>query len=204
MNPLLAEALARLPDEAACRAVAQAQTVGEVEEGATWPYLWPGGLRLAADLAALLPPPTGRLLDLGCGRGLLGMQAWLLGWRRITFADGDPAALGMLQDCLKDMPEADCQLLEWDKALVGPSYDVILGGDILYRPEYHASLLACIASQLSNQGQALLADPRSQIEANLGQLACRNGLDLSIEQRPGPYTLCRLQLIAGKELRGAP
>ena len=45
-NDPLERALALLPSEEACRQAALNAESGAVEEGATWPYLWPGGLRL--------------------------------------------------------------------------------------------------------------------------------------------------------------
>ena len=49
-HALLDQAIDCLPSEASCRQAALNAERGSVEEGATWPYLWPGGLRLAEDL----------------------------------------------------------------------------------------------------------------------------------------------------------
>ncbi|TVR45710.1 MAG: methyltransferase domain-containing protein [Planctomycetota bacterium] len=193
----------RLPDEALCRQRAQAATSGAVETGATWPYLWPGGLRLAADLSELVhPDPRLRVVDLGCGRGLLGMLALEMGFQEVCFADGDPLPLACLDAQLTDAPGAHTALVHWGQALPGPGADLILGGDVLYRPEYHDQLLATIAASLNRHGQALLSDPRSCLEAHLPDLATAHGLHLSMEERPGPYTLLRLSPARG-DLRAA-
>ena len=193
-HSLLARTQAALPAEDQCRAAALAAAQGSVEDGATWPYLWPGGLRLAADLCQLLPAPDPQLLvvDLGCGRGLLGMMALMLGFERVVFADGDALPLSLIEPCLQPFPQARCQTVVWGEALAGDAATLILGGDILYRPTYHPALLATIAGSLSAQGQALLGDPRHGIEADFPAQAASAGLHCDCELRPGPYTLCRL------------
>ena len=63
--------------EAACRQAALQAESGAVEEGATWPYLWPGGLRLAADLDQLVPLDDAAKVELVGGRPRL--RPWPLG-----------------------------------------------------------------------------------------------------------------------------
>lgn len=184
-----------LPDAERCRAAALAAAGGAVEEGATWPYCWPGGERLALDLANLtqhLPRHT-TVVDLGCGRGLLGMVAIYLGFNHVTFADGDPLPLTLLAESLSPYPHSKTALVNWGQAVPGGRAELLLGGDVLYRPQYHDHLLATIAESLSDQGCAYLGDPRSQIEADFASRAQRHGLHCHSELRPGPYTLCTLR-----------
>lgn len=195
-----------LPNEDACRQAALEAAEGDnvadgadgadgaVEDGATWPYLWPGGTRLAEDLDQLLPQSLAarralHVVDLGCGRGLLGLVALAMGFEQVTFVDGDSAPLRLLAPQLSAFPRASCQTVVWGQAIPGPGADLILGGDVLYRPAYHDQLIATIAASLSPHGRALLGDPRSVIEPQLSTLADAHGCLWDQQQRPGPYTL---------------
>ena len=197
-NDLISQAIALLPSEEACRKAALKSESGTVEEGATWPYLWPGGLRLAEELAELLPSDETskrhkHLIDLGCGRGLLGMAALCLSFQRVSFIDGDELPIKLIAKELASFPQARCQLLEWGQSVPGDKADILLGGDVLYRPEYHNSLLRTISESLKPNGVAFLGDPRNKLEGHLPTIAEQNGLDCKIELRPGGYSLCSLK-----------
>jgi predicted nicotinamide N-methyase len=152
----------------------------------TGAYAWPGGSRLAGDL----PPVIGLgVADLGCGRGACGRAALAGGASRVIFCDGDPAALAAVR---ADLPEADTALHEWGDPLPGGPYDLILGGDILYRPALHHHVLRSIASSLNANGEAWLSDPRHTLEEELPELAHSMGLSLRQKRRPAGYTLVRI------------
>ena len=159
MDELIEQAIAMLPSEADCRQAALDAEIGAVEEGATWPYLWPGGLRLAADLDQLIPFDSDskqrlRVVDLGCGRGLLGALAAVMGFQRVRLIDGDPTPLALLRAGFSTSQQLSCDVVEWGKAIPGEAADILLGGDVLYRPEYHEALIRTIAESLSPQGFA--------------------------------------------------
>jgi hypothetical protein len=74
-------------------------------------------------------------------------------------------------------------------------YDLILGGDILYRADCFPALLDSIASGLAANGLCLLSDPRERLEDELPQLAAERGLTWTTERRRD-FTLARLQTTA--------
>ncbi|TVR17019.1 MAG: methyltransferase domain-containing protein [Planctomycetota bacterium] len=205
--PWLMEVLEQLPSEQVCRAILQQShddgaaapetpAVG-VEDGATWPYLWPGGLRLAADLPFLLQdrPLPRNTLDLGCGRGILGFAAVHLGCKRVTCVDGDSRAVHVVSQAAEQRGLQQLNAIHhtWEHTpLTGGPFALILGGDILYRPQYHQHLMETIALHLSDDGEAWLADPRQVVEPQLPIIAAECGLQWSHHIRPGPYSLCRL------------
>ena len=56
-----------------------------------------------------------RVLDLGCGTGILGIGALLLGASHVTFVDSDPDALEIVQKNLKSEGlESDFELIQED------------------------------------------------------------------------------------------
>lgn len=158
----------------------------------TWRYDWPAGRRLLAELSTLAPLAGRRVADLGCGRGRLGLAALDLGATSVVFADASPAALAALAADLAGHPRAACARLcehRWGAPLPGGPCDLILGGDILYLPQEFPALLDTVAVSLADGGQALLADPRSTLEAELPRLAQARGLTWTQTRRPGGYTL---------------
>ena len=104
----------------------------------TWAYDWPAGLRLAHNLGELYQLQGKKVCDLGCGRGTLGLCALQLGAAHVDFCDGSAQVLSYVQkvlDCNHFLDTAQCHVHQWGKPLPLKSYDIILGGDILYRPE---------------------------------------------------------------------
>lgn len=162
----------------------------------TWAYAWPAGLRLSARLAEF-DPCQGRLADLGCGRGNLGFTALSMGAPSVTFADRSPTALAFVDQVITAndfQARATTATHEWGEPIPGAPFDLILGGDILYRPAFFERLLASIRLSLTSNGRALLADPRQRLDAELPDIAARCGLTWTvIHQEPGWGTVveCR-------------
>ena len=71
---------------------------------------------------------------------------------------------------------AQAVLHAWGEPLPQGPWEVILGGDILYRPECFAALFDTIAGSLTADGCALLSDPRITLEHGLPSLAKARGL----------------------------
>jgi len=162
---------------------------------ATGRYAWPAGLRLARDLRAVVDCQDLELCDLGCGTGVVGKAALQGGARRVAFLDGAADALAGLRLALPDEARATFHLHQWGDAPPGGPYRLILGGDILYREECFAQLLASIALGLAPGGQCLLSDPRKRLEEELPILAAAVGLHWSSVRR-SDFTLVTVRRMA--------
>lgn len=155
-------------------------------------YAWPAGDRLARDLPHLLDCTGLRVLDLGCGRGHLGLSALRLGAAQVTFCDGHPAVCTGLRRVLEaNGLNAEVHEHRWGTSPPGGPYDLVLGGDILYRAALFPVLLDSLAEAVGS-GQALLSDPRLRLEAELPVLAAARNLTWDPE-RQRDYTLVRLR-----------
>jgi predicted nicotinamide N-methyase len=154
-------------------------------------YAWPAGRRLAADLPAVADLRGRSVADLGCGTGVCGRAAIAAGAASVLCADGDAAVVAGVAAALEP-PHRAC-VHRWGEALPGGPFAVILGGDILYRPDCFADLLTTVALSLAPDGLALLADPRTDLEPVLPDLAAARRLAWATERRPGPYTLVRVR-----------
>ncbi len=153
----------------------------------TWRYTWPAGSRLLGELETLVTVADCRVIDLGCGQGRLGLWALAHGAAEVVFADQSAEALAGIPAHAR----ARCLEHSWGDAL--PPCDLLLGGDILYRPAAFPELVASVASALqAATAEALLVDPRSRLEEELPQLARQHGLTWQTERRDLGYTLVRV------------
>jgi predicted nicotinamide N-methyase len=160
----------------------------------TWAYGWPAGQKLGADLADLVTCQGLRVADLGCGRGHNGFSALALGAAVVAFADASALALDFVAAvAAANALEPRCRICqhEWGEPLPGAPYDLILGGDILYRPDWFARLLDTLASSLAPHGLALLSDPRQALDDDLPRLARAAGLTWETTRQTHGYTLVR-------------
>jgi SAM-dependent methyltransferase len=149
------------------------------DEDVTCLYQWPAGAFLGT-LPLMRDTCAGRrVADLGCGRGALGLGACAHGATRVLFADASPVAIDFLTRTLAANGLADrarAALHRWGTPLPDGPWEVILGGDILYRPECFTDLLDTIAASLTTDGVALLSDPRVRLEESLTGLAAERAL----------------------------
>lgn len=160
----------------------------------TWAYPWPAGDRMAQDLGDHIAI-AGKLVDLGCGRGNLGLTALAAGAATVLFADGSPYPLGFLDAVIRanDLGDiASTAVHQWGDPLPGGPYDVILGGDILYRPECFTMLMRTLGQSLAEDGVAWLSDPRRSLEPQLAELAEATGLSWTTKRPDDRYTLVAL------------
>lgn len=179
----------RLPERDADLALA-----GDNED-ITGVYAWRVGSGLSAQLAELAEVGDRSVLDIGCGRGALGLSALALGARHVTFADASPVLVDWLARvvALNDLGgRASVVRHAWGLPVPGAPADLVLGGDVLYRPAYQDALLASIASALADDGVALLSDPRERLEPELPDLATAHGLAWTSERR-ADCTLIRVR-----------
>lgn len=101
------------------------------------------------------PPRAQRVLDLGCGTGVLGLAASLLGAALVDAADLDPDAVAATRQALSAHGLQGCQVWQGDLLAAVPeqrSYDLLIGN-------LYADLVL-----------ELLADPRLPLLLPRGQL----------------------------------
>ena len=126
-----------------------------------WAELWDSGGGVAAHLVGHLDHDlTGRsVLDLGCGQGLLGCVAAMLG-ARVVFADLEPAALLFARlNALAVTTKSIARRVDWQRDRLGRSFDLILGADILYDKTQWPHLERFWRAHLAADGGVVLGEP---------------------------------------------
>jgi 2-polyprenyl-3-methyl-5-hydroxy-6-metoxy-1,4-benzoquinol methylase len=101
------------------------------------------------------------VMELGCGPGLPGITAGLLG-ARVLLTDCVPSALGMALDHARmnglTSNRVGGTLLDWEFPCDLPSFDLVMGAEILYDYFYHGSLVGLLRRVVRPNGVILLAD----------------------------------------------
>lgn len=163
------------------------------EDDLTGAYTWPAGMALATELDDLISCRERLVLDLGCGQGALGLTALSLGAQRVLFSDASPVVCDFMARLLTANhlnDRAAVMAMTWGTVPAHGPYDVIVGGDILYRAENIPALAHSIKHGLTATGCCLLSDPRRSLEADLPAIFAQAGLTIAIN-RQATYNLIR-------------
>jgi predicted nicotinamide N-methyase len=125
-----------------------------------WAELWDSAFGIG--LFLVKNPPSGSVLDLGCGMGLAGMVAAAMG-ARVVLADLEADALLFAK--LNTLPYSNrvrMRKLNWQVDRLDERFDLILGADVLYDRAQWPFLEDFWKSHLKNDGTVLLAEPGRQ------------------------------------------
>ncbi len=144
------------------------KTTGERRDGDVlhlpyWAELWDSALALCQWLSRHAAIVRGcRVLDLGCGMGLVGSVASRLG-ASVMFADLEPDALLFAAlNAAAGAPGVRCRRLNWRTDDLGERFDLILGADILYERTQWPYLESFWRRHLTDRGRILLGEPGRQ------------------------------------------
>ena len=101
-----------------------------------WVKIWEASAVLAGYLVSLPPDPNKRMLEIGCGIGLVGIAAAKAG-HRVTMTEIDPDAINFARanTQINDCPEVVVERLDWHAPELKGRYDYIVGSETMYKPE---------------------------------------------------------------------
>jgi predicted nicotinamide N-methyase len=126
-----------------------------------WAELWPSGIALAR--AVISQPLTGRrVLELGCGLGLVGVTAALAG-ARVLAVDRSPEATAFTaSNAARNDVGVRTAVSAFDEP--GPwlreaPWDLVLAADVLYEQRNVPVLLWLLPRLVGQDGEVWLADP---------------------------------------------
>lgn len=126
-----------------------------------WADIWPSAIALSEYVLENQKVFKGKkILELGCGLGLVGITVTAIGGD-VLFTDYDPHALGFTQTNFKRnfSRPASVQLLDWRNPGHSESFDIILAADILYEKRWLGPVLNILDKKLTMHGIAYIADP---------------------------------------------
>lgn len=126
-----------------------------------WAYYWLGGLALARFVLDRPETVQGRrVLDLGCGSGLVAIAAMKAGASRVLAADVDPyAATATALNAVANGVSVEAVHADLTDGPV-PEVDLILAGDVFYDPEPAARVTPFLTRCRTAGIEVLVGDPR--------------------------------------------
>ncbi len=139
-----------------------------------WAELWDSAPGIGQFLARQQSPgsafllPGRNVLDLGCGMGLSGTVAAMLG-ARVLFADLETSGLLFARlNSLSWAAHVRSRQINWQIDHLSESFDLILGADILYERKQWPFLETFWKAHLSANGRVLLGEPGRQTGDDFG------------------------------------
>jgi predicted nicotinamide N-methyase len=126
-----------------------------------WAELWPSGTALAQAVTAR-PLAGRRVLELGCGLGLVGVTAALAG-ADVLVVDRSPEAIAFAALNAErngvTLQRAVCAFDQPERLLAGAPWDLVLAADVLYEQRNVPVLLWLLPRLVGQDGEVWLADP---------------------------------------------
>jgi predicted nicotinamide N-methyase len=150
-----------------------------------WADLWPSARILAEELAVMRLRGQ-RVLELGCGLGVVAMGA-VLGGAEVTATDyyEDAPRFALVNVAAATGTRNATRMVNWEDmpADLG-KFDVVLASDVLYEHRYASLVANAIATTLVRGGEAIVADPgRIALQEFLDECS-RRGLEHASDPRP--------------------
>jgi predicted nicotinamide N-methyase len=150
-----------------------------------WADLWPSARILAEELAVMRLRGQ-RVLELGCGLGVVAIGA-VLGGAEVTATDyyEDAPRFAMVNVADATGARIGTRMVNWvDMPADLGKFDVVLASDVLYEHRYASLVATAIAATLVRGGEAIVADPgRIALQEFLDECG-RLGLEHESDPRP--------------------
>jgi predicted nicotinamide N-methyase len=140
-----------------------------------WAKIWNTSVFMG-HLLSRAPGEDRTLLEIGAGVGVAGLFAARAGYR-VTLSDLDEDALlfsriNAIKNGLDD--RVDAARVDFTKDRLDRRFDVLLGCEVLYRPQDYPGLLAFMDAHLDDEGEAFYAMDDSRSGREFFQAASEN------------------------------
>lgn len=150
-----------------------------------WAYLWPAALQIAESLLGSHWPKNTRVLELGCGLGLVGIAALVAGYSvSLTDYDEKAIATARVNAANNGFSTVDAFVLDW-RTPQKLRYPVIIGCDVTYESRNHAPILALIDQVLEPGGFCWIADGGRNAAPAFVELARNLGFSVTMRNLEG-------------------
>lgn len=150
-----------------------------------WAYLWPAALRISESVLRAEWPQRTRVLELGCGLGLVGIAAMAAGCQvSLTDYDHNAVTTAKRNAELNGFLNVEAFVLDWRKP-PNLRYQVIIGCDVTYESRNHAPILDLIDRMLAPDGFCWIADGGRSAAPAFVELAKQRGFGVSLHDVKG-------------------
>jgi predicted nicotinamide N-methyase len=141
-----------------------------------WADLWPSARALARHLWRRVDLQGLRVLELGCGMGLVGVVASRKG-AVVTLTDYEADALAFARFNVRynGCQQAIVRHLDWHAPNLGATYPRLIASDILYERANFLPLLRLLQFALAPEGQFIIAEPNRPVARDFFRLLRDHG-----------------------------
>jgi len=127
-----------------------------------WAKIWEASIVLADHLATRPVTPEKRLLEIGCGTGVVGIVAAAFG-HRVTMTEYNEDALNFASanaqaNLPPDGANLDIHRLDWNSPRLEGRFDTIVGSEVIYKETDYESILKLFRRYLKPSGGIILAE----------------------------------------------
>lgn len=150
-----------------------------------WARLWPAATTTAEAILRADWEPNQRVLEVGCGVGLVGLAA-LARNCDVTFSDRIPLAVSVALENARcnGFDRARGLVLDWSQPS-DESYPIIVGSDLLYDAAVNVTLLDLLERVLAPGGCCWIGDPGRQRARTFIQSADQRGFAIRLRDHTG-------------------
>ncbi len=125
-----------------------------------WAYVWPTSQRMVRYFQTNRLKTDARVLELGCGVGLVGLGLAMQG-HSVTFTDYDPVSVqtALLNAKLNGLTSCDGYPYDWREPLPISNFDILVASDVLYEKRHHEPILRVLSESLTPGKVCYIGDP---------------------------------------------
>ena len=126
-----------------------------------WTRIWPATMMLARVVSSRPVKDGQRVLELGAGRGLVGLFAAAVG-HRVTITDISPQALEFSRAIaeLNNLKDVEHRVLDWSRPGDLGRFGIIAGSEVLYLKSTYPALVDLFKKHLAPGGEIFLSHGR--------------------------------------------
>jgi predicted nicotinamide N-methyase len=123
-----------------------------------WAKIWDAGMLLAYFMGRQPVVLGQHILEIGAGVGIVGVYAALHG-HRVTISDINEDALmfARANALLNGVPQVDVRRLDWNRAELPRTYDVIIGAEVVYDRESYPAMVQFLRKGIRPGGIIFMA-----------------------------------------------
>ncbi len=150
-----------------------------------WAYLWPAAIQMSRAVLKSDWTPGTRVLELGCGVGLVGLAALAKG-HRVTMTDYESKSVAVARHNahLNGFDNTEAFELDW-RTPPSTTYPIILGCDLLYEERNLLPILDLLEVMLEAGGTCWLADGGRKVAHQFWYLARERGYAVAMRDSDG-------------------
>ncbi len=150
-----------------------------------WAYLWPAAIHMSQSVMQANWPTGTRILELGCGVGLVGVAALACG-HHVTMTDYDAKSVAVARHnaLINHFDQFEAAQLDW-RTPPAATYQVILGCDLLYEQRNLVPILDLLEKMLEPGGTCWLADGGRSVAHQFWYLARERGYAVTMRDHEG-------------------